>query len=325
MVELWHYWNNEPVCQMIGITPMSAGRYDWNIPSNFAGTNGLIVAHWSNGTFSIQDSSDAEYEITAAPAPQLTITRPVGSENWLAGTTETITWNANFTEGLIDVNLHNDTSSIHLGTAEVSAGSFTWDICPTIPNNSDYVIALTEQYLGIESESNEFRIQQGSANPILTITSPTTSGEHDQWAAGTVHTITWTSENLNGDLEIVLPDVIGINWGHVVVPISSGQYTWSIPANTTLGLNDITIRSTDCGIPVTASAIVNIVEPTAALTGDIDGDGDIDLRDLAALQACFTGDNKKLLTPPCVFFDFDPDADIDLSDFLEVNDALTGP
>jgi hypothetical protein len=58
--------------------------------------------------------------------------------------------------------------------------------------------------------------------------------------------------------------------------------------------------------------------------GDSDCDGDLDLRDFARLQACFTGDTG-VADSGCLVFDFDSDADVALDDFARFTDEITGP
>jgi hypothetical protein len=52
----------------------------------------------------------------------------------------------------------------------------------------------------------------------------------------------------------------------------------------------------------------------AALPGDWDGDGDIDLTDYAQFVQCLTGPDAGVLAPGCNTFDLDADLDVDLHD-----------
>ena len=61
------------------------------------------------------------------------------------------------------------------------------------------------------------------------------------------------------------------------------------------------------------------------LMGDGDRDGDVDLRDAANLQCCFTGEGTDGMNPCCRIHDFEPDDDIDLDDFAAFAAVLTGP
>ncbi|MFH0982118.1 MAG: dockerin type I repeat-containing protein [Planctomycetota bacterium] len=61
------------------------------------------------------------------------------------------------------------------------------------------------------------------------------------------------------------------------------------------------------------------------LAGDFDMDVDIDLRDFAFFQICFTGDGGGPLGSGCQTFDFDSDTDVDLADFRGFLGVFTGP
>ncbi|MFN0060107.1 MAG: MBL fold metallo-hydrolase [Planctomycetota bacterium] len=57
--------------------------------------------------------------------------------------------------------------------------------------------------------------------------------------------------------------------------------------------------------------------------GDADGDGDIDITEIAALLACLDGP-ELLVGPTCQGADFDGDGDVDLVDFAELQRRFTG-
>lgn len=56
----------------------------------------------------------------------------------------------------------------------------------------------------------------------------------------------------------------------------------------------------------------------AAIPGDCDADGDVDLLDYACIEPCITGPDGALLVG-CDVFDFDSDNDVDLADFAKLN------
>jgi hypothetical protein len=61
---------------------------------------------------------------------------------------------------------------------------------------------------------------------------------------------------------------------------------------------------------------------------DIDLDGDVDLVDFGAFQACFAGPNHPYALPGdqrCTCFDTEPDSDVDLADFLVFQACFNGP
>jgi subtilisin-like proprotein convertase family protein len=59
--------------------------------------------------------------------------------------------------------------------------------------------------------------------------------------------------------------------------------------------------------------------------GDITGDGDADLAELAAMQRCFTGSGSASAPAGCAGLNFDCDSDVDLADVEYLIGVLTGP
>jgi len=59
--------------------------------------------------------------------------------------------------------------------------------------------------------------------------------------------------------------------------------------------------------------------------GDYDADGDVDLADFAAWDACTTGPGAGPPASMCAIMDIDSDADVDLADFAEFSTILANP
>ncbi len=73
--------------------------------------------------------------------------------------------------------------------------------------------------------------------------------------------------------------------------------------------------------PQTVSVSLEVM-PFAA---DFDADGDVDLADFTALQACFNGPNHATKTGCAAHADLDNDADVDLMDFSAFQACFNGP
>ncbi len=77
---------------------------------------------------------------------------------------------------------------------------------------------------------------------------------------------------------------------------------------------------------------VSLESPVASMGGtgrlegvfDVNGDGFVDLRDYAALQACFLGDMGSA-TQACLIADQDADGDVDLADAIALITTISGP
>lgn len=66
-------------------------------------------------------------------------------------------------------------------------------------------------------------------------------------------------------------------------------------------------------------------EATPAGAGDVDGDGDVDLADLAQLQRCLASPVFGLRSPTCVAVDINGDATITSTDWSLCSELVTGP
>ena len=166
--------------------------------------------------------------------------------------------------------------------------------------------------------------------PSLTLTSPI---GNEIWPAGTPQLITWQSSGLTGYLDIYLPDDGWHQTGHAVVPISDGSFVWPIPPTLTWPLDPNSavipggawIYSYDAGPILYVRGGAFHIAPGTATLGDINADGRLDLGDMAAYQAAFTGRGPYFLDPPNAFFDFEPDGDVDIDDLGVIATEMTGP
>lgn len=326
-VEIW-LTGGVSYYEYLGSAAMADGHFEWPIlPCTPDGGDYHVLVRWSSADRTVEARSAAPFAVTGSFAPTLTITSPAGGTVWTAGTCHAITWTGGSTNGDVTVSLEG-ASYAFLGRVPSAAGSLTWDIPPGVGNGT-YTIRLAMGACAVETVSSSFSIS-GSVTPTLTLTSPA-SGTN--WTAGTLGTITWQSTGLTGLLDIYVPDDGLHQSGHVVVPISDGGFTWPIPPtliwardpNSTTVPGGVWIYSYDSGpIKFVRGQMIQI-SPGSALLGDIEADGDVDLGDMAAFQAAFTGRGPMFLDSPSDFFDFEPDGDTDVDDWDVMTAGMTGP
>ncbi len=328
-VELW-LTDGQSRYQYVGSAAMADGQLTWPVsPCVGDANNVVILARWAAQAASVEDTSDGVFQIAGSSTPAFTVTSPLPGEIWTAGTQRTITWTGNVANGEVDVELLKaGTHYVHLGHVPAAAGSFIWDICPAVGDDPNYTIRLRMGACGAEGVSGSFAVT-GSVTPTLTLISPV-GGE--TWIAGTPRTITWTSSGLAGFLDVYVPNAGVHDSGHAVVPVTAGSFEWPIPPplvwpppSATTDAGGVWLWSYDCGPSVYQRGAQFQIVPGSALPGDIDGDNDVDLADLAAFQAHYTGRGPLLIDPVYDFFDFEPDADVDIDDFGVMAGVLTGP
>ncbi len=69
----------------------------------------------------------------------------------------------------------------------------------------------------------------------------------------------------------------------------------------------------------------NDIRDECEFRGDVDGDGQTTLRDVAAMQRCFSGFRGSILSTECHLLDIDHDADVDLTDHAALLRVLGAP
>lgn len=309
----------------IGTAPVEAGSFAWEVCPDLPEGNDYIVDLRTYGCGnSTEDISDAGFAITAsAPGPTITLLSPNGGESFVPGSTQSVTWTSTGLEGDAQVFLASPTDTIYIGAAPVAAGSFAWQVCPLLPDGSDYRIYLRGQgcWMSADDESDAvFSLAGGSGGPLptLELTYPV-GGEI--WVAGTVQTVTWSSSDPVGEVRIVLYDGAQ-SVVDTLVPLADGSYPLTLPGNLAPGMSYQLILSWyGCGPELYAASARFFV----AAPGDLDADGDVDSDDYANFRSCMTGPAILQLDPACAIADLDQDHDVDAADFGLLQRCFGGP
>jgi hypothetical protein len=142
-----------------------------------------------------------DLEFGANEQEAITVTSPNGGENWQAGSQQIITWvSTDVTNVKIEYTTDDGTSWLEIiSSTPGSIGNYNW----TVPD------APSEQCIVRISDANNSSINDISDNVFtissqpssITVTSPE-SGEN--WIVGSEQVVTWTSNNVTGNLNIWL-------------------------------------------------------------------------------------------------------------------------
>ena len=201
------------------------------------------------------DGSSFSIRTTVTPPPIITVVSPNGGENWMMGTTQTITWTSDGAIGQVRIDLSRDGGTtwrtIIYGTA--NDGNQAWRV--TGP-------ATTEAMIRVISVTNQDVLDISDANftiipPTITVVSPN-GGEN--WMMGTTQTITWTSDGVIGQVRIDLSRDGGTTWRTIIYGTTNdGDQAWRVtgPATT-----ETMIRV----VSVTNQAVLDISDANFTIT-----------------------------------------------------------
>lgn len=172
--------------------------------------------------------------------PTATLTSPNGGESWTANTVHNITWTATDNVGVtaVDLSYSTDggTSFMTIAAGLANTGSYAWTV-PNTPTTTGIVRVVAHDgagNTGSDVSNAAFTITApDSSAPTVTVTSPN-GGEN--WAAGSVHNITWTATD---DVAVTSVDLLySTNGGATFTAIASGiansgSYAWTVPNTAT--------------------------------------------------------------------------------------------
>ncbi len=196
----------------------SIGKYTWSIDSNSVNpsTQALIRISSSSNPF-IYDVSNATFTLS-----ELRINYPFGGSIIQKGRATNIRWfvSSDISSIRLDYSLDGgNTWTLLASGLNPNDNQYLWDVNVQSTNQAKIRISsVATPSLSFETE--DFTISQ------LNLTAPS-GGE--QWQTGTVHAITWQSENVvNVDLQY---SVNGGAWKDIATNVSAGggSYAWTIP------------------------------------------------------------------------------------------------
>ena len=182
----------------------------------------------------------------AAP-PTVSVTAPVGGEEWCMDSSYNITWSASDDTLVTNIALYYSTDGganwITISDTEANDSTYPWTV-PSTPSTQCLVkvVAFDETDSTADSSGAYFTIKD-CETPTVDLTSPV-GGE--EWCMDSSYSITWSASDNIGVTNIALYYSTdgGSNW----TPIdedepNDGTYSWTIPGT----------PSTQCRVKVLAS------------------------------------------------------------------------
>lgn len=233
-------------------TPLSAGSYNWTIPSTQATGSAYTIKVTSTTNSEISDTSDGPFTITG---PSITIKSPNGGEILIRKAVVPITWSyTGNPDAKVKIQLYNGTTLSRTITSSIplSAGSYKWTVSSLQTLGSNYTIKITSTTDSTFSDTSNgtFTI----AKPSITVKAPN-GGE--AFTRGGVMPISWSSVGSPGaTVKILLYK--GIFVSRTITSgtsMSTGTYNWTIPLTQTVGSSyKIKIMNTINSSPVSDSS-----------------------------------------------------------------------
>lgn len=187
--------------EFLGVVPASAGHLDWKICSTLAGRDDIKIQLTNVNCAPLEVETAEPISITGDP-PAFAFASPVAGANWIAGTSQTVTWTSTGLEGALSLSLYKGDSFVQsLGQLiQVTAHTYTFNLCAAVGDGDDYRIkAIVEE--GSQCPdfgpvySAPFSISGSVPPPTLQVT---TQYNGQVFQAGAPITVEWTSTNPAG-------------------------------------------------------------------------------------------------------------------------------
>ena len=207
---------------IIASTNASAGTYTWTIPD--AISNQVLVRITDTLDSSTTDDSNAVFSIKGS----LTVTAPNGSEVWIVGDAQNITWTKTGTIPTVTLDYSTDggTTYPNVITASVAStpSTYAWTIPDAISSQARVKISNTADATVNDASNANFSIK-GS----LTLNAPN-GGE--VWTVGSSQSVTWSKVGSIANVVLEYSTDGGVSYPNVIIastPAAAGSYTWTIP------------------------------------------------------------------------------------------------
>lgn len=213
----------------------------FSVTVSSSGWYGLCV--WKSVASDLYKSS--VYRVGFGKPGAIVVASPNGGEVWSNGETRTITWdNTGTPDATVSIQLlRSGYAPLNIVSGIANTGSYPWTITG-ITQASNYQIKVFSASNNDTSDAT-FTIQ----NKSITLTSP---ADGTVWGIGDSKSITWTSQNVIGNVRIEISRNAGSSWTDIAASVSNtGTYPWTVtgPAST-----DCRVRVSSVSDPATLDA-----------------------------------------------------------------------
>ncbi len=257
-VKIEYTTNNGATWSTVTDSTVSIGSYSWTVPSANSSLCKIKISDPSDGI--PVDISDSTFTISNQPVQSLRLSSPNGGEQWIIGTSRTITWSSVGIDSVkIEFTTNNGQNWSTISSGTPSNGLYVWNPIPNVQSNNCKVrVSDVTDGFPVDLSDSLFSIMQ---EPVIQVTAPN-GGE--RLLAGTSYSITWNttlfekksrSKNNFGkeaisQVKIELSTDEGLNWSSVADNILNvGAYLWNPIPSINSSLCRIKISDREDGIP----------------------------------------------------------------------------
>jgi C1A family cysteine protease len=192
--------------------------------------------------------------VNSVPLSSITVTYPNGSETWAADSNQAITWTSGGGSGNVDISLSRDGGLTYTAIISNTAndGTQSWAVSTPATVQARIKVSSASDALVFDTSNADFAIT-APPGPHIDVTSPN-GGQ--TWGTGHSENITWTSDNISGDVKIMLSRNGGATYTTIVpsTPIAARANAWTVAA------------------PLTATALIKVASVSNPAVFDVSND-----------------------------------------------------
>ena len=152
--------------------PVEFGLWDWEVAGDFTPSENYKIMLSETTDGEPMDESDGVFSIVELIIPVITVTSPNGGEVWAQGTTHQISWDSEYVEESVKVELSDGTDVITLleDSIPVANGTYVWEIPVDQTIGDAYTVIVTTMDDAVSDASDApFSVIEPAAVPELVI------------------------------------------------------------------------------------------------------------------------------------------------------------